>query len=90
MKQLKKMALKEAVVLTDNEKKMVRGGDKKEKSCDKTCTGSCTVYIFIICMSMELAIGIFQQVRLYVDAKYMGDEKTNLSIKSLFVFLFFP
>ena len=35
MKQLKKMALKEAVVLTDNEKKMVRGGDKKEKSCDK-------------------------------------------------------
>lgn len=24
---------------------------------------------------MELAIGIFQQVRLYVDAKYMGDEK---------------
>ena len=46
MKQLKKMALKEAVVLTDNEKKMVRGGDKKEKSCDKTCTGSCTVYIY--------------------------------------------
>ena len=44
MKQLKKMALKEAVVLTDNEKKMVRGGDKKEKSCDKICTGSCTVY----------------------------------------------
>ena len=39
---------------------------------------------------MELAIGMFQQVRLYVDAKYMGDEKTNLSIKSLFVFLFFP
>ena len=89
MKQLKKMALKEAVVLTDNEKKMVRGGDKKEKSCDKTCTGSCTVYIYNS-MSMELAIGIFQQVRLYVDAKYMGDEKTNLSIKSLFVFLFFP
>ena len=46
MKQLKKMALKEAVVLTDNEKKMVRGGDKKEKSCDMTCTGSCTVYIY--------------------------------------------
>ena len=46
MKQLKKMALKEAVVLTDNEKKMVRGGDKKEKSCDKICTGSCTVYIY--------------------------------------------
>ena len=39
---------------------------------------------------MELATGMFQQVRLYVDVKYTDDEKTNLPIKFLFVILFFP
>ena len=34
MKQLKKMALKEAEVLTENEKKMVLGGNIENKTCN--------------------------------------------------------
>lgn len=38
MKQLKKMALKEAEVLTENEKKMVLGGNIENKTCNVSTT----------------------------------------------------
>lgn len=38
MKQLKKMALKEAVVLTDSEKKMVLGGNLEGDTCNVSTT----------------------------------------------------
>lgn len=38
MKQLKKMALKEAVVLTDSEKKMVLGGNAGTNTCNTSIT----------------------------------------------------
>lgn len=38
MKQLKKMAFKEAVVLTDSEKKMVLGGNLEGDTCNVSTT----------------------------------------------------
>lgn len=48
MKQLKKMALKEAEVLTDKEKKMVLGGNTEAETCNisTTCPNGTTVSIY--------------------------------------------
>lgn len=48
MKQLKKMALKEAEVLTDNEKKMVLGSNVENKTCNvsTTCEDGTTITIY--------------------------------------------
>lgn len=48
MKQLKKMALKEAEVLTENEEKMVLGGNIENKTCNvsTTCEDGTTIAIY--------------------------------------------
>ena len=48
MKQLKKMALKEAAVLTDSEKKMVLGGNSESETCNisTTCSNGTTISIY--------------------------------------------
>lgn len=48
MKQLKKMALKESVVLTDSEKKMVLGGNLEGDTCNvsTTCDGGRVLAIY--------------------------------------------
>ena len=48
MKQLKKMALKEAEVLTENEKKMVLGGNIENKTCNLNSNRQCNSVEFIV------------------------------------------